>query len=121
MRPMKLILATVAVTLLWGAADARAQRSGLSNSDRLFLVYNQINQNRQSQQLALQQQQLSRQFQQFSQGQSPFLSQMPDPIESFVEQAQTGRRARTYVPPIYAPQRRQGYFQGHARYFNAPR
>ena len=119
-----LMAAIVIAGLLGSTESASAQNFG--RGDRLFLLYNQINNRRTQQDLAQRQQRLSQQFQQFSgQGslRGPVGPEFVDPVEEYLRQVEGGRASRRSLPPIYGGGRRQqtGSFQQHYRYFNPSR
>ena len=99
----------------------------ISRGDRLFLMYNQINNQRSVQQLNRQQTQLTKQFQQFSgQGlRGPGGPAFVDPVDAYLRQVEGGVAApmsRTNIPPIYGGTNRRGTsFQQQYRYFNPQR
>lgn len=116
----------VVITLLTaGAMFALANRAsaqaGLTNRDRLFLLYNDINSRRNQRMISQQQNQLQQQFRQFAnqQGRYQALQNIPDPIEAYVRQAEGLPTTRGYVPPIYTGGR--AHFQSQNRYFNPQR
>lgn len=108
-----------ALTLIQVGA-AEAQSRGFSNRDRLFMVYNSINNQRNQRQLSQQQQMLQGQVYQMARQQSMLANRAwsgPDPIEQYVREAQGQAVGRTFVPSIYSGAYRS-HFGGHMRYFN---
>jgi hypothetical protein len=120
----------VAAILCVTASQAFAQ--GLNNQQSLYLLYNQMNNQRATNNLQQQQNTLQRQFNQFQQGQQngrvPYGYQ--DPVENYVRQIESGAnptginpyRQQQYTPRIYGGGiRRSGTFQQQYRYFNPQR
>ncbi|MGL4461628.1 MAG: hypothetical protein ACRC1K_05695 [Planctomycetia bacterium] len=112
-------LAAIAVAVgLCQADTAMAQNRGLSNRDRLFLLYNQ-NQNQMNARMLMQNQQnLSRQL---SGSRSVNLlspgSNSVDPIQSYIQNPGQPQRQQP-IPRLYQGNyRQQSYFQ-RAPYFN---
>jgi hypothetical protein len=109
----------VALTLIQSGV-AEAQSRGFSNRDRLFMVYNSIQNQRNQRQLSQQQQMLQGQFNQMARQQSMLANRGwggPDPIEQYVRESQGQAPGRAFVPPIYSGAYRS-HFGGHMRYFN---
>lgn len=131
MRRARLIAGSLVATILcFTATQALAQ--GLNNQQSLYLLYNQMNNQRATHNLQMQQNTLQRQFNQFQQGQQngrvPYGYQ--DPVENYVRQIESGSnptginpyRQQQYTPRIYGGGiRRSGTFQQQYRYFNPQR
>jgi hypothetical protein len=116
-----LVIAVLTTGAMFAWANRASAQAGLTNRDRLFLLYNDINSRRNQRMISQQQDQLQRQFRQFANQQSQYqaLQNIPDPIEAYVRQAEGLPTTRGYIPPIYSGGR--GYFQSHNRYFNPQR
>ena len=132
-RASGLIVLATAVTLSAWVTPAMAQR-GLGNPERLFLLYNQVNNQRAQRQLATQQQQLAQQVRQYGPGGTGRPGYAIDPVEAYIRGVEagmptsTGRPGTAYGIGSYGgptggapPYRRQSSFQQQSRFFNPQR
>jgi hypothetical protein len=116
------------------AADRASAQSRFSQRDRLFLLYSQYSNHKAQRQLGQQQQDLSRQFQQFSQQPygGPMGNGFRDPVEGYVEGVERGvpggmggyagrPGSAGYGRGTPYGYRRAANFQSQQRYFNPVR